>query len=340
MMMKKKLFCILLSVILILSMTGCKKNLGSPEDNAAAALGEQEEEKEVDDYKFGFSAMSMENPYFIILEQCVRECVEDAGYEMITENPANDPNLQARQIQNMIEAGVDLIFISPVDWDKITPSLELLHHAGIKIVNIDSQVRESEYVDAYVGSDNYEAGVLCGKDLIEKRPNGGNIVILESDSQNSVIERVSGFERTLAESNIPFEIIDRENTSGDFNIALEKITEELKNEENDITAIMCGNDQIAVAAIAAVNISIPSNSSLEDVLIYSVDGSPDIKKELQKHNTIVAGTVAQFPIHIGKTAFDIAMAIKNDEDYEKITKEEVLMINSDNISMYGVDGWQ
>ena len=54
----------------------------------------------------------------------------------------------------MIEAGIDAIFLSPVNWEEITPSLQELQEADVRIINVDTQVKEMDYVDAYVGSDN------------------------------------------------------------------------------------------------------------------------------------------------------------------------------------------
>ena len=79
----------------------------------------------------------------------------------------------------MIDEGIDAILLTPVNWEEITPSLQALQEAGIKILNVDAQVKEMDYVDAYIGSDNYTAGQLCGEDLMEKQPEGGKIAILE-----------------------------------------------------------------------------------------------------------------------------------------------------------------
>ena len=103
----------------------------------------------------------------------------------------------------------------------------------------------------------------------------------------------------------------------------------------DVNVIMCGNDQIAVGATTAVNLA-----GMKDVIIYGVDGSPDIKKELVKPNTPIAGTAAQSPINMGKDAAKIGIAILEGEEFERETYEEIFMINSDNVEMYGVDGWQ
>ena len=85
---------------------------------------------------------------------------------MITKNPETDSKLQETQIQEMIDEGIEAIILSPVDWEKITPSLQALKKAGVKIINVDAQVKAMEYVDAYIGSDNQKAGYICGEDLI------------------------------------------------------------------------------------------------------------------------------------------------------------------------------
>ena len=79
---------------------------------------------------------------------------------------------------------------------------------------------------------------------------------------------------------------------------------------------------------------------MNDVIIYGVDGSPDIKKELKKSDNQIAGTAAQSPINIGKVSAQIGIDMLLGEDYEKETYEDVFMINEDNVDMYGVDGWQ
>src|SRR5699024_7747694 len=103
--------------------------------------------------------------------------------------------------------GVDAVFLCPVDWEEITPALEALDEADIPVINLDTEVKEMDYIDAFVGSDNRNAGYVCGQDLLENKPDGGMIVIVESSSVNSVNERITGFEEAIA--NGGFEVIQR-----------------------------------------------------------------------------------------------------------------------------------
>ena len=56
--MQKKILSIILCMILcILPLSGCKKNVGTPEDNAVSPEEEKQEETEV--YTFGYTCTTM-----------------------------------------------------------------------------------------------------------------------------------------------------------------------------------------------------------------------------------------------------------------------------------------
>lgn len=336
---KRMLGVIAMMLVCIFALSGCKKEAGKPVDNAVSedTTDDSDDTDQTEDagkFKFGFSMIDMQNPYFITLEEATQEMIDKEECTMIVKDPGSNADTQAEQIQEMIAEGINAIFLCPVDWEKITPSLQALQDAGVKIINVDSEVKDTDYIDAYIGSNNTEAGKLCGNDLIEKCPDGGNVAILEATTQNSVNDRITGFEQAIAKAEKGFEVVAREDTNGTFDSALEA-AKKILNENTDITAIMCGNDQIAVAAKTALNLA-----GNDQTIVYSVDGSPDIKKELKKSDSQIAGTVAQSPINIGKTAVSTALAVLEDKEFEKETYTDVFMINKENVEMYGADGWQ
>lgn len=321
------------ALLLILSMglISCAKPAGgTPEDNPVPQ--EEEEEEEIVSYKFGFSCISIENPYYETLEASIREAIEESGSTLISRDPKGDSTAQIQQIRDMIADGIQAIFLCPVDWEKIAPALTELKEADIEIINLDTQVQDREEVDAYVGSDNINAGVICGEKLIEAAPDGGQVVILECTTQNSIIDRINGFEETIAGKG--FEVVERSETGGKKDEAKTQMARILK-EQDHITAVMCGNDQIALGALEAIE-----EAGRSEMMIYSVDGSPKLKQELAKDGSLVVGIAAQSPINIGKSAVTVALQIMNGERYEKETLEEVLFIDRSNVGMYGVDGWQ
>ncbi len=324
-MKRKSVLCIVLSVVCMFGLSSCQESTQT--DN------EQSQDTE-DAFLIGYSVIDMKNPYFVALQSAVQETLdENEGFEMITEDPSTDYETQNKQIHEMIKQGIDAIILSPVDSNMIRSALVELQQAGVKIVNVDNKVKETGYVNSYIGSDNYLAGYMCGENLIRKCPDGAKVAILESTAMNSINDRISGFEDALAESEKPFKVVTRANTEGKLKTAL-KEAESILKIHPDIDAIMCGDDQMAVGAKTAANLA------NNDVYIYSVDGSPDIKKELKKTDSQILGTVGQSPVTIGHDAAETAIRILSGQEYEKEICEDVFMINAENVDEFGIDTWQ
>ena len=74
-------------------------------------------------------------------------------------------------------------------------------------------MKNSDLKAAFIGSDNKDAGYVCGKDLKEKCPDGGKILIFENKGINSVNERITGFEQAI--SNAGFEVLNRADVNGE-----------------------------------------------------------------------------------------------------------------------------
>ncbi|MGC4020212.1 MAG: sugar ABC transporter substrate-binding protein [Muricomes sp.] len=332
--MKKWIFSVFIMTLAVsMLLGGCKKNVGTPEDNAVEEeVGSGTEEKAESTHTFGYSCIDMGNPYFETLQKSIEITSEENGFQLITKNPGSDVELQIQQIQEMIDEGVSAVFLCPVDWEKITPALEALKKAGIPVINIDTQVKNADLVDAYIGSDNKKAGYLCGADLIKQRPDGGKIVILERASLNSINERITGFEEAIA--NAGFEVLERVD-AGAYKEQAEDEMKQILDKYPEIDAVMCGNDQAALGVLQALKEAGRSN-----VLVYGVDGSPEVKSELAKPGSFMAGTGAQSPINIGIRAVETGIAILNGSAYEKDIYIDTFFLGKNNIELYGTDGWQ
>lgn len=331
--MKKRVLLLFLTAAFAAALlSGCKKNVGTPEDNAVAEEPEEEENEEESGRLFGYSCIDLSNPFFETLGESIQTSLEEQGDRLMTKDPGADSDTQISQIQEMIDAGVDAVFLCPVDWEEITPALEALDEADIPVINLDTEVKEMDYIDAFVGSDNRNAGYVCGQDLLENKPDGGRIVIVESPSVNSVNERITGFEEAIADGG--FEVVKRIDAGGDVSVIKPALTELLKSGEK-IDAIMCGNDQMAERVLEAL-----SEAENSDPLVYSVDGSPVTKTALTDPDSPMQGIGAQSPINMGKTAVKVASAVLEGSAFSRENYEETFFIGRDNVEMYGTDGWQ
>ena len=332
---KKKMLSILMSMALIPTMlVGCADQGASvPEkgETGVATSTDKLAEKK-DGYVFGYTCMDGTNPFFVILEETIREQVEAKGDKLISTDPANDVTLQITQIEDMISQGIDAIFLNPAEAEGILPALDQLKEAGIPIINFDTEVAELEYVVAYAGSDNYNAGYVCGEDLVAKCPEGGDIIVLDSPTMNSIVDRTKGFLDAIKDKG--FNIVAQQDAKGNLEVSM-GITEDLLQAHSNVVAIFGGNDPTALGALAAANAA-----GLKDVKIYGVDGSPDIKAELASGDSLIEGTGAQSPINIASKSVEIMYKVIAGEKVEARYPVETFLITSDNVSQYGTDGWQ
>lgn len=282
-------------------------------------------------YKFGYTCMTMNNPFFQALEKSIRTDVEKNGDTLITTDPAMDVSKQIDQINDMITQGIDAIYLNPVDWEGIRPALVALKAAKIPIINFDTEVKDIDYASSFIGSDNKNAGKVCGDDLVKRYPKGGKIVVLDSPTMNSINDRIAGFKAAIDGKG--FTIVAEQDAKGDLQTSM-KATEDILQAHSDIVAIMGGNDPTALGALAACK-----SAKLDKILIYGVDGSPDAKKEISSGSQIV-GTGAQSPIQIGVKSVVVAYQVLKGETFAKKVPVETFLINKDNVDKYGITGWQ
>jgi len=280
---------------------------------------------------FGYTCKQLSNPFFTILEQTIRDEVEKNGDRLITIDPDMDPQKQVDQIEDLIKRKIDVLFLNPVDSETIRPALVSLNKANIPVINFDSEVRDIDMVAAYVGSDNYNAGYVCGVDMVKRLPHGGPIAVLDSPTRVSSRNRIDGFNEAIEGKG--FTIVFLRDTRGDLSTAQRHIEEMLKSNP-EVVAIMGVNDPTALGALAACQAANRTN-----ILIYGVDGSPAAKAEIARRGQF-AGTGAQSPISIAKESASVAYKILNKQAHEKRVPVRTFIINQENIDQYDIDIWQ
>ncbi|MDO4548883.1 MAG: sugar ABC transporter substrate-binding protein [Clostridia bacterium] len=279
----------------------------------------------------GYTCMDGTNPFFVALEGAIREVVEANGDELISLDPQNSNETQISQIEDMISRGVEAMFVNPVDREGVIPGLDRLQEAGIPMFGFDTEVAEMSYLVTYAGSDNYNAGYVCGVDLVEKCPEGGDIIVLDSPTMQSVVDRTDGFLQALADSGVTFNVVAQIDCMGNQEQGNLNGTDALTAHPNAV-AIFGGNDPTALGAFAA------AEAAGSSALIYGVDGSPDVKALIAQG--AITGSGAQSPITIGKTIAELYYRWLDGETLEERYPIETFMINADNVADYGTDGWQ
>lgn len=279
---------------------------------------------------FGATYMTMNNPFYEVINNELKKEIEKKGDELIVRNPELDIDKQNEQIEEFISKKVDGIFVNPIDSSKLT-SLESAREAGIPIIAIDASVKNTDLIDCLIESDNYDAGVLCAQNMMQ-RVQSANIVLLKHSTVESAVSRIQGFVDTIKDYP-QYKIIDSAECEGQLERAMPAMESILKKHVK-IDVIMALNDPAALGALAAIE-----SLNRTNILVYGVDGTPDLKSFI-KQSPFIAGTAAQSPIKFGTLAAKNMYKILERKDIPKTIEVPVTFITKDNIDSYNVKGWQ
>lgn len=280
---------------------------------------------------FGVSYMTMNNPFYKIINNEILKVVEKNNDTLITLDPELDVDKQNEQIYKFIDAKVDGIFINPIDFEQSEPALQAAKRANIPVIVIDAPVSDESLVDCTIVSDNYDAGVQCAKDMME-RLDSANIVLLKHTTAKSAKERIEGF-LSVIDNNEKYKVINEAECDGQLEIAMPKM-QEIIEETPDIDVVMALNDPSALGALAALE-----KNNKNDVMVYGIDGTPEIKALIGR-NQMIVGTVAQSPIKMGQIAVENMYNILNGKKIEKNIIIPISLINKENLFKYDEDRWQ
>jgi ribose transport system substrate-binding protein len=99
---------------------------------------------------------------------------KDLGVDVSVIMPNNMAD-QTRKIEDLLVRGTNGIAISPIDPEN---QVEILNEAAgeTNLITHDSDAPQSNRL-VYIGMDNYDAGVLCGRTMREALPDGGKVMI-------------------------------------------------------------------------------------------------------------------------------------------------------------------
>ena len=256
----KKIIALLLVSVLALGMclTGCGQE-DTPKTTVAAAAGTEATEDEI---VIGVS-MHCASSFFDGVIEGVEAYVAENGGRIINVDGRSDANYQMGVIEDFIAQGVDAVVYCPVDSIAATPALKLLKNAGIPVINIDSAVDAYDMIDAFVATDNYEAGKIAGEALVKNDPDGGKVAILDYPINEAAVSRANGFADAIKDHG--FEVV----AQLEAGVTPEKgmsVAEDVIQAHPDLSAIFVICDDSAQGAYAAIK------SSGLNIPLYSVNG--------------------------------------------------------------------
>ena len=279
----------------------------------------------------GASYMTMNNEFYEILNEQISHRVEAEGDRLILRNPALSVSRQVEQIGKMLDEGISVLILTPVDSDGLTDILKKARQQGVKIIVVDSNVSDEQLVDCTIVSDNYRAGCLLGDYLVQNKENS-KVVILTHEAATSGRERVQGFLDTIG-GHEGIEVVEKVPCEGQLEVAMPQM-EKLIEQGKEFDSVFCLNDPSSLGAAAALE----TKGLLDKVDIYGIDASPDAKQLIYEGK--MRASVAQFPSRIGEEAANAIYDLLEGKEVESYISVPVELVTKENVENYNVDRWQ
>lgn len=286
---------------------------------------------------FGGVYMTLNNPFYQIIDTEMRSLIEANNGILLTRNPSLNAERQQEQILELVDLGAKAIFVNPVDVDNIAPALIKAREKNVKIIAIDTNFPDNNLADCTIVSDNYLAGMQCGQHLLAHR-SSAHIALLTHQQAMSAQERIDGFRNAIKDKS-EFQVVATEDCLGQLELAMPAM-EKILQEHPDVDVVMALNDPAAMGAVAALQHA----GRLSGTSVYGVDGSPDAKGMIT-HGAITA-TAGQEPRKIGILAVESAfrlLGMKNtlpqrfsiDQDNgQSVITLPTILLTRDNLSQY------
>ncbi|QIE26865.1 D-allose-binding periplasmic protein (plasmid) [Caballeronia sp. SBC1] len=202
---------------------------------------------------------SLANEFFLTMETGAKDyqAHNPNKFTLITNGIKDETDTanQIRIVEQMIVSKVDALVIAPADSKALVPVIKKAVDAGIIVVNIDNQLdpdvlKSKDLNVPFVGPDNAKGAKLVGDYLAKKLKAGDEVGIIEGVSTTTnAQQRTAGFKAAMQAGGMKVVALQ----SGDWEIDKgNAVASQILNANPNIKALLCGNDNMALGAVAAV----------------------------------------------------------------------------------------
>ena len=230
-----------------------------------------------------------------------------SDYTLVSNGIKNetDTAAQIRMVEQMIAQKANAIVIAPADSKALVPVLKTAIDKGILVVNIDNQLdpavqKEKGIQIPFAGPDNRTGAKLVGDYLAKQLKAGDKVGILEGVSTTfNAQQRTLGYQDAMKAAGVAVVGVQ----SGDLEINKgNTVASGMLREHPDLKALLAGNDNMAIGAVAAVKAA----GKVGKVMVVGYDNI-DAVKPMLKDGRMLA-TADQFGAK--QAVFGIEIALK------------------------------
>lgn len=237
----------------------------------------------------------------------------------------NNGQRQARQIDSLVKAKVDLLVVAPSDVKTVAPAIERAYRAGIPVILYDRMIESTHYT-AYIGTDNVAIGKEVADYLAHQLQGRGTVVEITGERGSTpVADRHRGFMQGMK----AFPQIQVVTLEGDWNLAGAKnLMRQYMDAGKPVDAVFGHNDAEAWGAQQAAK----EKNSEKQMLFVGIDGLPG---ENQGVDLVAKGVMTASYIYPtkGEAIVPLAMNILQGKPYKRMNYFQSALVTAENAKL-------
>jgi ribose transport system substrate-binding protein len=184
----------------MLVITACQKH---EEPAAAAASTTTSGAKPAKTYTIGMSQCNLGEPWRVEMNaQLQAAASQHPELNVVFKDAQNDTLKQRGHVEEFVNAGVNLLIISPKEAQPLTEPVARAMDAGIPVIVLDRRLLGDKFT-CFIGGDNRKIGHAAGDWIVKKLGGQGNVVELKGlMTSTPAQDRDAGFRDAIAGSGL------------------------------------------------------------------------------------------------------------------------------------------
>ncbi len=325
--MKKALSILSASLLSMSLLAACTP--ATPSTTAAGTSAGTTTAGSTDDVTYAVLLKNQSSDFWVKMKKGVEDKAAELGVkvEVLAAQSEEDTEGQLKILENLVNGGYAAIGVAPLSPVNLIPGVVAANEKGIYVMNIDEKIDMEQLkaqggaVIGFATTDNVAVGKKGAEYINGKIEAGSKVAIIEGKAGNTSGEaRKQG--ATEAFTAAGMEIIGSLPGDWDRQKALDVAASYIQQHE-DLKAIYCANDTMALGALQAVI----NADKLDEILVVGTDGDTEAVTSVE--NGELAATIAQDPGMIGaKSLEEMVNAVKNQITIDPNAEPKLIPIDS------------
>ena len=266
--------------------------------------------------KIGISISTLDNPFFVSIKTGATKKAKELGYELFVTNSANDSTKERANIEDLVQQGVGVLIVNPVDSAAVGNAIAVANEKNIPVITVD-RAADTGKVIIHIASDNVAGGKMAADFILKKLGGKGKIVELQGIPGSSATnDRGKGFHSGV-DGKAGVKVVVSQAADFDRQKGL-TVMENIIQSTSNFDAVFSHNDEMALGAIKALK------AANKKVIIVGFDGGDDAKAAVDSGD--MTATVAQQPELMGSMAVDNAIKVLKGETLPKSIAVDVTLM--------------